>query len=182
MGMSKLNIMLGSFEGEEYLPPSSNGIATFRRNDFSFNEFCELSEQAKDLKSLYYIEDSLIKVCRKLKASDETLTVLKSVAKEVQKSNFVLHRVHKKTTKWNKSRNLRAVTNLQHKKGGIDVEVVISDKQGSILFSQQIVTNQFWHSVWFDFFKGGWDGSTFVIRSRVERETLVIDASEFQVT
>ena len=41
MGVSKLNIQLGNFEGDEYQAPSSGGIATFKRDDFDFYEFSE---------------------------------------------------------------------------------------------------------------------------------------------
>jgi len=73
VGISKVNKYLGKFDGEDYIEPSSDGIATFRRDDFEFREFEKLSIQEQNEKSLYYIEDSLLKICDKFDVSNEVL-------------------------------------------------------------------------------------------------------------
>ena len=167
VGISKVNIYLGKFDGEDYIEPSSDGIATFRRDDFEFSEFEKLSTQEQNEKSLYYIEDSLLKICEKFGVSSEVSNQIQEVAQEVLENNFELKRTYKKTTKWNKSRTLRAITILHHKVGGIDVEFSILNKKGEILASHKLMTDAIWNTVWFELFKGSWQDSTFVIENRV---------------
>lgn len=181
-GIAKLNVYLGDFEGEEFLPPSRDGIASYRRSDFNYSEFMSLSEAEKNVKSLYYIEDSLLKVSEKLGVSNETLDALKDVANKVLNSSFELFVTHKKTTKWNKSRSYRVVTTLHHKVGGIDVDISLLNKQGVTLYSQKVESNQIWNSVWFNYFKCAWDGSSFVVENRVGEKTFELETTELQVT
>jgi hypothetical protein len=181
-GIAKLNVYLGDFEGEEYLSPSTDGIASYRRNDFSYSEFANLTETEKNVKSLYYIEDSILRVGEKLKVPNETLDVLKVAANKVLNSNFEIDLIHKKTTKWNKSRNLRVVTTLHHKVNGIDVDISLLNKEGVTLCSHKVESNQIWNSVWFNYFKGSWDGSAFIVEDRVGEETFKLETTEFQVT
>jgi len=181
-GISKLNIYLGDYDGEDYLPPSTDGIASYRRSDFNYSEFCSLTETEKNLKTLFYIEDSISKVGKELKVPNETLDVLKNVAHDVLSNNFEIYKIHKKTTKWNKSRSFRVVTKLHHKVGGIDVDISLLDKQGNALCTSKVESNQIWNSVWFNYFKGTWDGSAFVIENRVGQETFKLETTEFQVT
>ena len=181
-GIAKLNVYLGDFEGDEYLLPSTDGIASYRRRDFNFSEFVNLSETEKNVKSLYYIEDSLLRVGQKINVSNENLDVLKDVSNKVLNSNFEMFVTHKKTTKWNKSRSFRVVTTLHHKIGGIDVDILLLNKQGTTLYSQKVESNQIWNSIWFNYFKSAWDGSTFVIENRVDQETFKLETGEFQVT
>lgn len=181
-GIAKLNVNLGDFEGEEYLSPSTDGIASYRRRDFNYSEFVNLSETEKNVLSLYYIEDSILRVGKKFNISNETLDVLKGVANKVLNSNFEMYVTHKKTTKWNKSRSCRVVTTLHHKVGGIDVDISLLNKQGSTLYSQKVELNQIWNSVWFNYFKGTWVGSVFVIENRVGEETFKLETIELQVT
>ena len=177
IGISKLNIQLRNFDGNEYQSPSLDGIATFRRNDFDFDEFCELPDHEKSVKSLYYIEDSLLTVCKKFKAPEETISAIRSAAEAVISSNFEHYRIHKKTTKWNKNRSLRAVTHLHHKNGGIDANLVVTDKLGNIKLKTKILNNQRWEVVWSDLWKGYWKDSSFVIEDRVGKTFSSIDAS-----
>ena len=181
-GISKLNVYLGGYEGEDYLPPSTDGIASYRRSDFIYSEFCDLTETEKNLKTLFYIEDSISTVGKKLKVPNETLDVLKNVANDVLSNNFEIYTTHKKTTKWNKSRSFRVVTTLHHKVGGIDVDISLLDKQGITLCTNKVESNQIWNSVWFNYFKGTWDDSAFVIENRVGQETFKLETTEFQVT
>ena len=43
IGISKVNIYLGQFDGKDYISPSSDGIAIFRRDDFDFEHFKSLN-------------------------------------------------------------------------------------------------------------------------------------------
>ncbi len=110
LGISKLNIRLGDFDGDSYEPASSNGIAYFNRSDFTFENFKSLSDSEKDEISLFYIEDSFISIAKIFKLDSEISSVISQTAALVKSSNFELYRIHKKTTKWNSSRTLRAVT------------------------------------------------------------------------
>jgi len=127
VGISKVNIYLGKFDGE----------------------------------------DSLLKICNKFDVSSEVLNQIQEVAQKVLENNFELTRTFKKTTKWNKSRTLRAITTLHHKVGGIDVEFSILNKKGERLVSHMLMTDAILNTVWFELFKGSWQDSTFVIENRV---------------
>lgn len=166
-GVSKLNIQLGDFEGVTYQVPGKDGIAVFKRNDFHFDDFCQLSEEEKDLKSLFYMEDSLINICETLDLPEVKTVQIKQIAGDIKQQNFKFSRNHKKTSKWNSTRTLRAITTLHHKKGGIDVDLEVVDKAGKVVFSDKIVDGRFWESVWFDLWKGYWEGPKFKIENRV---------------
>ena len=79
-GIAKLNIYLGSFEGEDFTEAGSDGIASFRRSDFDFSSFSELSEHEKSKLSLFYITDTLLYLCQRLGLSGEAAlaTVVRS--------------------------------------------------------------------------------------------------------
>jgi hypothetical protein len=166
-GISKLNIQFGDFEGPKYQSLGKDSIAVFKRNDFHFDEFCQLSEKEKDLKSLFYIEDSLINICNGLEFSDDKTIQIKQIAEDIKKKNFEFTRNYKKTSKWNSSRTLRAITTLHHRKGGIDADLEIIDKTGKVIFSEKIVDGRFWEAVWFDLWRGYWEGQKFRIENRV---------------
>lgn len=166
-GISKVNIYLGNFDGSAFESPSSNGIAAFRRSDFIFDEFCTLSDHDKQETSLFYIEDSLRQICRILNTPEQTIIDLAAAAAAVREGNFEIRKVYKKTTKWNKNRSLKAVTKLHHKTGGIDVDLFILDPKENIVAQYKIIEGRFWEGVWFDLWKGVWQGSNFVIENRV---------------
>ncbi len=166
-GMSKLNIQFGGFKGVAYQAPGKDGIAVFKRDDFQFDEFCQLSEKDKDLKSLFYLEDSLRSICEMLDLPEIKLLQIRQISEVIKRQNFEFFRLHKKTSKWNSSRTLRAVTTLHHKKGGIDAEFEVVDKAGHVAFSEKIIEGRFWEAVWFDLWKGYWEGPKFVIDNRV---------------
>ena len=166
-GIAKLNIYLGSFEGEDFTEAGGDGIASFRRSDFEFSNFSELSDQEKNELSLFYLTDTLLILCERFELPSEVSEVIKEVSNKVLENNFELQREYKKTTKWNKSRNLRAITELHHKVGGLDVYFSIVNKQGSVLTKHCLYSNAIWNTVWFELFKGTWENSNFIIENRV---------------
>ena len=111
-GTSKLNIKFGEFEGEPFLEPDNRGFTTFRRNDFLFNDFFNLPEEEKDIVSLGYIENSVMSICERFNVPSGTQKQFQDVAKKVQASGFEYSRVHKKTSKWHKSKKVRAITSV----------------------------------------------------------------------
>lgn len=176
-GISKVNIYLGKFDGENYIPPGSDGIAAFKRSDFDFTTFQNLSVREKNEKSLFYVEDSLLQLCDKFKLSKDVSEHIKKTSEEVLRNDFELLRTFKKTTKWNKSRSLRAITFLHHKNGGIDVKVSIENKKGEPLVLFDLMQNAIWNTVWFEFFKGYWQGTEFVIEDRLGKKVFAYDSS-----
>lgn len=176
-GISKVNIYLGSFDGSAYESPSSNGIAVFRRADFIFDDFCALSDHEKQEASLFYIENSLLQICQILNTPEKTVHDITAAANTVRANNFELRRVYKKTTKWNKSRSLKAVTELHHKAGGIDAYVFMLDAKENLVAQYKIIEGRFWEAVWFDLWKGYWQGSNFVIENRVGKKYCSIDVT-----
>ena len=166
-GISKLNVKFGEFEGDAFLFPGDDGIATYRRNDFDFDEFQGLSDKDKDLESLQYLEDSLLQTCEYLSLGESSKHQIRQIADSVRQQNFEFSKVHKKTSKWNTSRSLRAVTKLHFKKGGVDAELTVSDRDGNVVLRELIIDSQLWESVWYDLWKGFWEDSAFVIEDRV---------------
>ncbi len=168
-GISKLNIYLGEFEGEEYKAPLSNGIAEFRIRDFDFLAFKELPDNEKSEKSLCYLEYALEKLCIKFESPIDVSEKFASISEQIRGNGFKLTRLYKKTTKWNKGRSLRAVTTLHNKVGGIDVDFSITNKKGKPIITKKLKSNAYWNSAWFDIFKGYWVDSTFYIENRTGR-------------
>lgn len=166
-GISKLNIYLGPFEGENFTEASADGIAIYRRCDFDFSEFKKLPEQDKNERSLFYVRDSLLALCKRFELSDQVSEIIRKVSKQVLENNFELKREYKKTTKWNKARNLRAITELNHKVGGIDVNFTLVNKQGVTLAKHCLFSKAIWNTVWFELFVGTWEESNFIIENRV---------------
>lgn len=181
-GLAKLNVYLGRYSGEDYIPPRSDGIAAYKRDDFIFDDFCELSDHSKCVKSLYYLTDSLKIIGNRLNVPFEILNTIDLIAEKVLGCDFQLERIHKKTSKWKKSRNIRATTTLTYKIGGIDINFALIDKSGSVLYSKQLFSNQFRDSTWFILFHGAWRDSIFTITNRVEKPIFSIDSSELPVT
>lgn len=181
LGIAKLNIYLGDFSGPAFEEPDKRGIAIFQRSDFDYSDFVALTEEEKDLISLAYLESSALAVCKEKSAPKKLEDQIKAVAKKVRDSDFQHTKVHKKTSKWNKSRTLRAVTQLCFKKGGVDAYLEIIEKSGNTTSRQKMVESRTWEAVWFDLWKGAWVDDTFVIETRVgdkyfEASSSVVDA------
>ncbi len=170
LGISKFNIKLGDFDGDPFLPASNDGIATFRRNDFCIKKFKTLTEQDKNLLSLFYIEDSLITTCKLYRLPNATIEKIQSICSLIKTKNFEHFRIHKKTSKWHKSRKYRAITHLHHKTNGINVTLEIIDNNGVSIIKENIIKNELWENVWFALFKGYWDGATYIIENRAGSE------------
>lgn len=177
LGISKLNIQLGKFEGDSFLKPDNRGIAVFKRSDFQFEEFRQLSEEDKDDASLNYVEDSLLTICDQFYVPSTVKNVFRRAANSVRECNFEYKKVHPKTSKWHKSKRMRAVTTLHFKKGGIDAVLEILDQEGGIVSRHKIIESGFWEVVWFDLWKGSWKDNSFVIEGRTGETLFEIHSS-----
>lgn len=166
LDISKFNIRLGDFSGEQFERSRTGGIATFKRSDFDFEKFEKLNDEEKNIISLNFVRDSLIDVCEMHNTSITAIKLIHDICDSIQNESFALTRVFSKTTRWNKSRSLRAVTYMHHKQGGIDVNVEIQDKSGSVKLRESILKDCFWEYVYFDIWKGYWSGSNFVIEDK----------------
>jgi len=166
LNISKFNIRLGDYNGEQFETSKIGGISTFKRNDFDFNEFTELKDKEKNLFSLELVRDSLIKVCQMHGISINVIGVINDICDSIISEEFSLTREFSKTTKWNKSRSLRAVTYMHYKQGGIDVFVEIIDKNGSAKLKTLVLENCFWEFIWFEVWKGYWLGSDFILEDK----------------
>ncbi len=166
LGISKLNIKLGNFDGEVYEPPAKDGIAIYKRDDFSYQNFSELSEGQKDEKSLFYIQDSLAKICANHKVPKTVIDAVDASAQKVRDNNFEHERNYKKTTKWNKKKSIHAITLLHYKKGGIDATVLFKDKQGNTLKSNKVLANEPWENIWHCLWQCEWTDTLFVIKNK----------------
>lgn len=156
LGISKLNIQFGKFEGDYFIAPGKDGIATLLRDDFSFNEFCEMTEEEKDEISLEYIESSLIRICERFDVPSDTRRLFKSAILKIRENGFEQIKIHKKTTKWHRSRKYRAITRIHFRKGGIDANLEFLDSNGVLIYSKKIIEARIWEVVWFDLWKGVW--------------------------
>jgi hypothetical protein len=166
LDISKFNIRLGDFSGEQFERSRTGGIATFKWKVFDFDNFEKLNDEEKRFISLKYLRDALIEVCEIHNTSNTVKKLFHDICDSIQSENFELTRVFPKTTKWNKSRSLHAVTYMHHKLGGIDVNVEIRDKSGNVKLRESILKGCFWESVHFDIWRGFWNGSTFVIENK----------------
>ena len=166
LGMKKLKVKLGPFEGDAFIPAGEDGIATFKIQNFTYEFFYELSEEEKNEKSLSYIEEALTKICDQFKLPSDIKETVKKTAQLVRENSFEHFRTHSKTSKWHKSRKLRAVTELHFKKGGINATLIITNKSGDIIIKQNIFESKFWESAWFDLWKGYWIDNKFKIENR----------------
>ena len=166
LNISKFNIRLGDYNGEQFETSKIGGISTFKRNDFDFNEFTELKDKEKNLFSLELVRDSLIKVCQMHGISINVIGVINDICDSIISEEFSLTREFSKTTKWNKSRSLRAVTYMHYKQGGIDVFVEIIDKNGSAKLKALVLENCLWEFIWFEVWKGYWLDSDFILEDK----------------
>ena len=174
LNIFKFNIELDDRTQLEFKLPDKNGIATYVRNDFCLNEFSKLSDLEKNIKTLFYIEDSLINICERYDLTDETVSVIRNIVVSIKDSNFEHFLIHKKTTKWHSGRKYRAVTKLHFKKGGIDANIEIVDKKNNVIISKNILANEFWENIWFVLAKGYWEKESFLIENRVGKVILNI--------
>lgn len=177
LGISKLNIQLGKFEGNPFLGPDNRGIAVFKRSDFSFENFCELSEADKDNESLSYVENSLVSICDQFDVPSIVKGQIRSAAQSVRECGYEYEKIHRKTSRWHKSKKMRAITKLHFKRGGIDAVLEIVDKYGEVVSSHKIIESRFWEAVWFDLWKGIWKENTFVIEGRTGEMFFEIECS-----
>lgn len=164
--ISKFNVQLGSFKGDKFVRSREGGVATYKRDDFDFNEFEKLSESEKNLESIRFIRNSLLDVCEIQSVDSSYVELFDRICDEIVEDAFELRRTFSKTTKWNKSRDVRAVTLMHHKVGGIDVSVNFMNKAGDSIYSALVVENQFWESVYFDIWIGYWMDSKFIIENK----------------
>jgi hypothetical protein len=166
LDISKFNIQLGSFEGEKFTRSREGGIATYKRVDFDFQQFEKLSDLDKNLASVRYVRESLLDVCEIHNTEGSFVELFNSICDEIVEDAFKITRIFSKTTKWNKSRNVRAVTLMHHKVGGIDVSVEFLNKAGDPIYRELVVENQFWEYIYFDIWQGYWNDSTFIIENK----------------
>ena len=166
LDISKFNIRLGGFEGEKFDRSREGGVATYKRADFDFVQFEKLSELEKNVESLSYIRSSLLDVCKLQNVESYFVDLFNSICNEIEADKFELKRTFAKTTKWNKTRDLRAVTLMHHKVGGIDVSVELQNKKGDVLYRESVSEGKFWESVCFDIWNGYWADTTFIIENK----------------
>jgi len=164
--ISKVNIELGKFEGDKFEISRTNGIATYKIEDFNFNQFEKLSDLEKNIQSLDYIRSSLLDICNILNADTHHINLFNTICDKILSENFELARTFPKTTRWNKSRNIQAVTLMHHKPGGINVSVKFTNKDGDEIYTELIIENRFWESIYFDIWKGYWIDSKFIIENK----------------
>jgi len=166
LDISKFNIKFGDFDGDKCEMSRIGGIATFKRNDFNFEDFKKLSDHEKNLISLTYVRESLLEMCLMHNVSNTIVGLINEICDSIKRENFTLTREFTKTTKWNKSRSLHAVTYLHHKQGGIDVYIDVLDKNGNSKLKETVLTNCSWEFIWFEIWKGYWLDSNFVIEDK----------------
>jgi hypothetical protein len=166
LDISKFNIRLGDFDGDSFEMSRIGGIGTFKRNDFNFEGFKKLSDDEKNLISLNYVRESLLEVCLMHNVSNTIVDLINEICDSIKRDNFTSTREFTKTTKWNKSRSLHAVTYLYHKQGGIDVYINVLDKKGNSKLKVPVFENRLWEFVWFEVWKGYWLDSDFVIENK----------------
>ncbi len=61
------------------------------------------------------------------------IELFNEISSEIIADNFELKRVYLKTTIWNRSRKVQAITKFHNKKGGIDASIKFTDKSGKVL-------------------------------------------------
>ena len=174
LNISKFNIQLGNFEGERFERSREGGIATYKRLDFEFIHFENLSDFEKNLESIRYVRDSLLDVCTMYDTDSHFVNLFNGICDEIIEESFEMKRAFSKTSKWNNSRTVRAVTLIHHKVGGIDVSIEFESKSGDTICKELIVENQLWESIYFDIWKGYWKDSTFTIENKNGDEVKVL--------
>jgi len=150
----------------EILFDEDGGIAVFHRNDFDVREFTNLSDDEKDEASLKYIETSLLAVCSDVGVNAKVVKKLQKTCQAVREEGFEHIKLHKKTTKWHRSKKAQAVTTLHFRRGGIDSYLEFSNKLGDTLERHKIAESRFWEVLWSDLWKGTWEDETYVITDR----------------
>jgi hypothetical protein len=176
LGLSKLNIKFGYFEGDSFEEPSLGGIAIYKRNDYSFNEFMALSEAEKNNKTLFYIEDSLSNLSDSFNLNDDVSEIIRIIANDIRDEGFEFKKTHKKSTKWHPSRKIKAVTELYFNKSGINSSLIITNKAGDILSKHTITGSKDWDFTWYHLWKGYWNENTFIIENKTGDKVIEVNA------
>ncbi len=176
LNISKLNIKLGNFEGNPFEEPAKDGIAVYKRDDYSFKEFMALSEIEKYHKSLFYIEDSLIKLCIQFNLESMIIEIIKDISRQIRDDNFEYKKIHKKTTKWHPSRKVNATTELYFTKSGISASLNILNKSSEVLSSHVISDSKTWEYIWYQLWKGYWNDNKFIIEDKAGKQVFEVNA------
>jgi len=168
-GIGKLNVLL-----ELDVPVSqecvmSSGFLEVRRKGFDAARFLALPEDAQDLESLSMLEEGLRVACARGGVVDEPA---RTAVLNTRETGFRHQWSWKKLAKWNPSRSLHAEVMVTYRRGGTDVALRITRRAGGLVVDDSIVTGQYWPSAWFTFFRSRWEGSEFVVFSRVGKEVL----------
>ena len=168
-GAGKLVIELFSAASPEPHWTVTEGITTLHRGGFDAADYLSHSPPEQESAALALLEEGLRSLCERAKVPVEP--GLEAIAKTAA-CGFRLRFPLRKLTKSHASRRWKAEILVTYSRGGTGVSLRVTHRPTGRITEDNLLSGAFWPTVWFDYFRSRWEGDTFVVYNRVNREML----------
>jgi len=168
-GVRKLNVILELEIPVVHDFVMNSDSCEVRRLGFDASAFLGLNETAQDSASLSMLENGIRIACSRNNVPDGPGV---DAVRRTKEAGFRFQWSMRKLAKWNPSRSCRAEIVVTFCRGGTDVALRVTGRQGIASPDVPLTKGEYWPSVWFEYFESRWESSEFVVRNRTGEETL----------